>query len=72
MGDDPSCSFVVEVRAREVVVQVGPVPDGLPTLRGPSLDLLEGLSFRAPLDHDLAADDCWLLAGVDEVFDLVD
>jgi uncharacterized protein (TIGR03083 family) len=71
-ASDPACRFVVEVGEAEVVVRDGEDGTGLPTLRGPALVLLEGLSFRAPLEHQLAEDDRWLLAGLDEVFDLVD
>ncbi len=40
-----------------------------PKLRGRAVDLIEGLSFRAPLTHDLADDDAWLLTGLGQVFD---
>jgi uncharacterized protein (TIGR03083 family) len=66
---DPDLRFTVEV-GDEVVVRDGSAGPDAPCLRGPAVDLLEGLSFRAPLDHDLGPDHGWLVAGLDEVFDL--
>ena len=39
------------------------------TLTGDAVELLEALSFRAPLDVDLADDDRWVLGNLGEVFD---
>ncbi|WP_436794418.1 maleylpyruvate isomerase N-terminal domain-containing protein [Actinospongicola halichondriae] len=51
-----------------VVVLAEPVDGGGPVVRGDAVDLLEGLSVRAPLDHDLGPDDEWLLSGLVTVF----
>lgn len=40
-----------------------------PRLKGRTVDLIEGLSHRAPLVHDLSGDDAWWLQGLAEVFD---
>ena len=66
----PQTSFVVDAgptvtvrdRRSDDVVDV--------ELRGASVDLVEGLTFRAPLDHDVPADHRWLLGGLAEAFDL--
>ena len=41
-----------------------------PCLAGDAVTLVEGLSFRGPLDHALADEDRWLLGGLAEVFDI--
>lgn len=68
---DVSTSVTVRVRVR---VGEGERPDEGPRLTGRAVDLTDALSFRAPFpdgakDH-LPPDDHWLLAGLDEVFDL--
>ena len=65
----PDVSFVVQA-GPTVVNEPGATPaeDG-PCLRGDAVALVEGLSFRGPLDHDLDDDDVWLVAGLAEVFD---
>jgi uncharacterized protein (TIGR03083 family) len=65
---DPDVEFVVEVGSC-VVVRDAPRPDGAPCLTGRGVDLVEGLSFRGPLDHSLGEDERWLFGGLDEVFD---
>jgi hypothetical protein len=52
-----------------VVVHRGAVAAG-PRLTGRAVDLIEGLSHRAPLAHDFSGDELWLLAGLNEVFDV--
>jgi uncharacterized protein (TIGR03083 family) len=67
---DPQSSFVVEagptvtVRPRhdEEVADV--------ELRGDAVDLIEGLTFRAPLEQAVPPAHSWLLGGLAEVFDL--
>lgn len=66
---DPDLSVVVEV-GPTVVVHDGPPPAGAAVLRGDAVGLVEGLTYRAPLAHDLHPADTWLVAGLDEVFDL--
>lgn len=65
---DPDASFVVEVGATVTVVD-GALPEGAPTLRGPAVEVLEALSFRAPARFDLPPEDRWLVSGLDAVFD---
>jgi uncharacterized protein (TIGR03083 family) len=67
-ASDPGVEFVVAVAA-SVVVRDAPVPDGAPCLAGRAVELVEGLSFRGPLDHALGEDERWLFGGLDEVFD---
>lgn len=64
---DPDLSLVVEV-GDTVRVSDGTAATG-PRLKGSTVDLIEGLSHRAELRHDLAADDLWLLEGLATVFD---
>ncbi len=65
---DPDARFVVEV-ADGVRVHDGPAPDGAVRLGGAAVPLLEALSYRAPLDHDVPEDGRWLVAGLGRVFD---
>lgn len=68
-ADSPACRFVVEA-GPTVTVRLPVAADaGAPRLTGPAVDLIEALSFRAPLRHDLGAGDRWLLGGLAEVFD---
>jgi uncharacterized protein (TIGR03083 family) len=64
----PDDRFTVEV-GDVVVVRDGDAPAGAPTLTGSAVDLLEALSFRAPLPCSLAAEDHWLLGGLGQIFD---
>jgi hypothetical protein len=47
-----------------------PPPPGAARLTGRAVDLIEGLSFRAPLTADVADADRWLLSGLDAAFDV--
>jgi hypothetical protein len=38
-------------------------------LRGRALDLIEGLSLRTTLAHDLAEGDRWMISGLAAAFD---
>lgn len=67
-ASDPASRAVIEA-GPTVVVHDGLVPDDTPTLRGAAVDLIEGLSFRAPLDHQLPDEHAWLIQGLDAVFD---
>src|SRR5207302_7301606 len=66
----PSASIVVD--AGPTVTVRNRRPDDVVDLelRGSAVDLIEGLSFRAPLRHDATDDSRWLLGGLDEVFDV--
>jgi uncharacterized protein (TIGR03083 family) len=65
---DPDVHLVVEA-GESVVVRTGDAPAGAPCLTGPAVDLVEALSFRAPLPCPAPEADSWLLAGLAEVFD---
>lgn len=68
-ADSPATRFVVEA-GPTVTVRVAVAADvGAPRLIGPAVDLIEALSFRTPLHHDLGAGDRWLLGGLGEVFE---
>jgi hypothetical protein len=54
---------VVEV-ADPVVVHNEAAPDDAVHLTGPSVALVEALSFRAPFPTELAEDDRWLVGGL--------
>ena len=58
-----TCGETVHVRSGVV--------DGAPRLSGEAVDLVEGLTYRAPLRHGLADEHAWMLAGLDAVFDQV-
>jgi uncharacterized protein (TIGR03083 family) len=66
---DPDMSLVVTC-GPTVVIGEGPAPDGTPRLSGDAVALVEGLSFRSPLEHGLAAEDEWLLGGLGDVFEV--
>ena len=68
-ADDPGTRLVLELGAT-VRVHDGASPAGTPCLRGDAVELIEGLSFRAPLTADLADGDRWLLGSLGEVFDV--
>jgi len=63
----PDIVFTVDVGST-VVVRPG-AGDG-PRLTGDAVALIEGLSYRAPLEHDLAPEDAWLVGGLGDVFDV--
>jgi uncharacterized protein (TIGR03083 family) len=65
----PDTSFVVDAGS-SVVVRPRTADDaGCAELRGAAVDLVEGLTFRAPLDHDVPAADQWVLGGLAAAFD---
>ncbi len=66
---DPDVSFVVEV-GETVRVRSGDGPADALSLTGPAVDLLEGLSLRAPLPCPVPDEHRWLVSGLAEVFDL--
>ncbi len=67
-GCDPAAHVVVEA-GETVVVREGDAPAGAVRIEGRSIDLVEALSFRGPLPHDVADADRWLLGGLAEAFD---
>jgi uncharacterized protein (TIGR03083 family) len=69
VATDPNVSFTVQT-GTSVVVAPGPPAGDAPRLEGDAVALVDGLSFRGPLEHGLADDDLWLVAGLAEVFDV--
>ena len=67
---DPDIKLVVEA-GPTVVVCDGEPPDDAARLTGSAVGLVESLSFRAPFEHELPAEDQWMLRGLAEVFDVV-
>ncbi len=68
---DPDCCLVIELGST-VVLRDGPAPPGTAVLAGDAVELVEALSFRAPLADQLAgldASDRWVLGGLGPVFD---
>lgn len=68
-ADSPTVRFVVDAGATVVAREPAAGDADAPRLSGRAVELIEGLSFRTPLRHDLAANDRWLLGGLAEVFD---
>lgn len=68
IASDPNVAFTVHAGST-VVVTDAPADDGAALLEGDAITLVEGLTFRAPLQHALAASDLWLVGGLSEVFD---
>ena len=66
---EPEVQIVVEVGS-SVLVRLDAAAPGAARLAGRAVDLIEGLSFRAPLIADVAAADRWLLSGLDAAFDV--
>ncbi len=64
----PDVRLVVEV-GDAVSVHGGDAPPGALRLGGSAVDLVEGLSLRAPLPCPVPDDQRWLLSGLAEVFD---
>ena len=71
-GTDPTAHIVVELGPTVVVGAGQGDGDGAGAVRveGPSVELVEALSFRAPLHADVADDDQWIFGGLAQVFDL--
>jgi uncharacterized protein (TIGR03083 family) len=68
-GEDPAIRFVVDAGETVVARQLGDGDGDAPQLDGPTVELLEGLSSRAPLHHDLSPSDTWLVDGLAAVFE---
>ena len=69
-GTDPEAHVVVDA-GETVVVSDRDAPAGAVRVVGSSVELVEALSFRAPLTADVAEDDRWLLGDLGTVFDAV-
>ncbi|MBX3285468.1 MAG: maleylpyruvate isomerase family mycothiol-dependent enzyme [Actinobacteria bacterium] len=68
VADELDDAVVVEI-GPTVTIGRRPTPDGTPTLRGGAVDLIEGLSLRAPFAPDLADEDRWMVEGLAVAFD---
>jgi uncharacterized protein (TIGR03083 family) len=68
---EPEIAFVVDAGATVVVRERGGEDAVDAELRGDAVDLIEGLTFRVPLAHDVPAEHAWLLGGLAQAFDLV-
>ena len=71
VGTDPDARAVVELDEIVRVTTEAPVPEGAVVLQGPSVDLVEALSLRAPLPQPVRAEDRPLLSGLATAFDTV-
>ncbi len=63
----PETSLVVDVGV-QVEVRDGPVPGGLPTVRGGAVELVDSFSLRTP-PPTLPGDDSWMVDGMSVLFD---
>jgi uncharacterized protein (TIGR03083 family) len=70
VGADPTARVIVEL-GESVTVGVQEVPPGAVVLEGPSVALVEALSFRGPFPCAVPDGDRWLLGGLAAVFDRV-
>jgi hypothetical protein len=68
-ASDPEVLFTIEC-GPTVVVREG-ASDTAARLEGRADVLVDGLTFRAPLEHRLTPNEVWMLGGLDEVFDRV-
>jgi uncharacterized protein (TIGR03083 family) len=67
-ASNPDVRVVVEI-GPSILLHDGPCAPDAVTITGNAVELLEALSFRAPLTADLADDDRWVLGNLGEVFD---
>ena len=69
---DPTMSLVVELGPTVVVRELdgGPVPDGAVRVTGRTVDVLEALSYRSPLDAAIPPEQAWMFDGLAAAFDL--
>jgi hypothetical protein len=67
-GSEPEAQIIVDVGST-VLLRLDTAA-GAARLTGRAVDLIEGLSFRAPLTADVADADRWLLSGLDAAFDV--
>lgn len=65
---DPDLRVVVEV-AEGIRVRDGDAPEGALHLTGSAVELLEGISYRAPLPQPVPDEHQWLFGGLAQVFD---
>jgi uncharacterized protein (TIGR03083 family) len=65
---DPDIHVVVEV-GEAVAIRDGAAPDGAVRLTGRTVDLIDMLSIRAPLDQVIPTEGRWMFEGLATVFD---
>jgi hypothetical protein len=65
---DPDVRVVVEV-AEGIRVRDGDAPEGALHLTGSAVELLEGISYRVPLQQPVPDEHQWLFGGLAQVFD---
>jgi hypothetical protein len=68
-GTEPEAQIIVDFGST-VLLRLDTAAAGAARLTGRAVDLIEGLSFRAPLTADVADADRWLLSGLDAAFDV--
>ena len=67
-GEDPDIRFVVDAGATVVARRLEDGDGDADHLSGPAVELVEGLSARTPLHHQLSPGDRWLVDGLATVF----
>lgn len=70
-AEDPDTSFVVEAGTSVTVREQSPDDVVDARLRGAAVDLVEGLTLRMPLVHELPVEHEWLVGGLAQAFDAV-
>jgi uncharacterized protein (TIGR03083 family) len=68
-AEHPTIRFVVDAGNTIVARKPEDSDADAPHLHGPAVQLLEGLSSRVPLHHDLAPSDRWLVDGLAAAFE---
>ncbi len=71
-AEHPTIRFAVDAGGTVVAREPAASDAGAPHLSGPAVELLEGLSARVPLHHELALNDRWLVDGLAALFDPTD
>jgi hypothetical protein len=66
--NDPEVHVVVEI-GEGVRVHDGDAPDGALRLTGSAVELLEAISYRAPMPEAVPAEHEWLFGGLAQAFD---
>lgn len=65
---NPEATLLVRVNGRVTVTDDG--EDGVPSISGDAVEMLETLSFRRPWDITVSADVSWMFGGLTRAFDL--
>jgi uncharacterized protein (TIGR03083 family) len=68
-GTDPDVHVVVEV-GPTARVHDGEAPAGAVAVRGRTVELVEAMSFRAPVPFEVAEEDRWMFTGLAGAFDV--